>query len=102
MPILSIETIQQNPWNVLSYDLPASPSRLLLTVAQLAATCCRHIAQEIMEGIDQDVDEPWLLPGYSEALDQWSRSHRKIGQICFILRDEFDVPVHDFWLSRSS
>ena len=37
MPVLTLEAIRQNPWNVLTHDLPAEPSRLLLNVAQLAA-----------------------------------------------------------------
>jgi predicted transcriptional regulator len=42
MPTLTLEAIRQNPWNVLTHDLPSDPSHLLLRVARLAASYCRE------------------------------------------------------------
>jgi hypothetical protein len=50
MPVLTLEAIRQNPWNVLTHDLPAEPSRLLLNVAQFAAATCRRIESDLFRG----------------------------------------------------
>jgi hypothetical protein len=38
----SIGAIRENPWNVLTHKLPGYPMRLLLEVADFAATYCRN------------------------------------------------------------
>ncbi len=101
MPILTIEAVRENPWNVMSHKLPEHPSRLLLVIAQFAATCCRQIAGEMIDALNDVSEEAWLSPEYNQAMDQWSRAHRKIGEICFLLRDEFGVPEQDFWMRRN-
>ena len=102
MPTLTIEAIRENPWNVMTHELPEHPSRVLLLVAQFAATCCRQIESEMIDALHDSSEQTWLRPEYSEALDQWSRAHRKIGEIIFLLSDEFGVPEHDFWMSRNT
>jgi hypothetical protein len=42
MPILTLEAIRQNPWNVITHDLPSDPTPLLLRTARLAASYCRE------------------------------------------------------------
>jgi hypothetical protein len=48
MPILTIEAIRQNPWNVLSHELPHDPSLLLLRLARMAADYCRRSENLLM------------------------------------------------------
>jgi len=91
MPVLTLEAIRQNPWNVLTHDLPSDASELLLKAAQLAATCCRQIEFETL-----------ALASAHTSLDRCSKAHRKIGEICGLLEDRFGVPMHDFSLSRNS
>jgi hypothetical protein len=101
MQALRIEDIKENPFSVLSRPLPENPSRFLLILAQIAATCCRQIAEETIEEIEATYDIDDTVPGeLRDALDQWHLAHRKIGEICFILRDDFGVPVFDFCLTR--
>jgi hypothetical protein len=42
MPTLTLEAIRDNPWNVITHDLPSDPSELLLRTARLAASYCRE------------------------------------------------------------
>jgi hypothetical protein len=48
MPILTIEAIRENPWNVLSQELPPNPSLLLLRLARMAADYCRRSENLLM------------------------------------------------------
>jgi hypothetical protein len=48
MPILTIEAIRENPWNVLSHELPPNPSLLLLRLARMAADYCRRSENLLM------------------------------------------------------
>ena len=42
MPTLSLETLRETPWHVLTHRLPANPSPLLLRLAALAASYLRR------------------------------------------------------------
>jgi hypothetical protein len=48
MATLTIELLHQNPWNVMSHDLPEDPSHLLLILAQMAADYIRMSEQRVM------------------------------------------------------
>jgi len=48
MATLTIELLQQNPWNVMSHDIPEDPSHLLLVLAQMAADYIRLSEQRVM------------------------------------------------------
>ena len=48
MPILTIEAIRENPWNVLSQKLPPNSSLLLLRLARMAADYCRRSENLLM------------------------------------------------------
>ena len=37
MPILTIEALRENPWNVMSRELPPRPAPVLVTLALMAA-----------------------------------------------------------------
>jgi hypothetical protein len=39
-PILTIAALRENPWNVISHELPSDSDQLLLTAARLAAAYC--------------------------------------------------------------
>jgi hypothetical protein len=101
MQALRIEDIKENPFSVLSRPLPENPSRFLLILAQIAATCCRQIAEETIVEIEatHGIDDT-VRGELRDALEQWHRAHQKIGEVCFILRDDFGVPVFDFYLAR--
>jgi hypothetical protein len=91
MPTLTLETLRQNPWNVLTHDLPSDASELLLRTAQIAATCCRQIEFEALERASEHT-----------SADRCSRAHRKIGEIIGLLEDNFGVAAHEIMLSRNS
>jgi hypothetical protein len=99
MPALTLEAIRQNPWNVLTHELPENPSRLLLTLAQLAATFCREIEYEIYTAAE--VGEAQIVEP-NRSLDGWSKAHRKIGEIIGLLEDNFGVAAYEIMLSRNS
>jgi len=101
MRTLEIEDLRENPRNVMLQPLPAQPTRLLLLLAQIAATCCRQFAEETIEDLEVThgiTDRPW--PEMHAALDEWYRAHRKIGGICYALEERFGIPAFDFCLSR--
>jgi len=101
MRTLRIEDIKENPRNVLSRSLPERPTRLLLILAQISATCCRQIAEETIAELEAAHGDSYpLCPELRTALDDWHSAHRKIGEICLALRDDFGVPVFDYIMSR--
>jgi hypothetical protein len=101
MRTLTTEDIKLNPNAVLSLPFPDSPSRYLLLLAQIAATCAREIASETIDEFESDYDSDKIPhPEMLRALKEWHRAHNKIGEICFLLQDEYDVPMFDFCLSR--
>jgi hypothetical protein len=82
--------------------LPERPTRLLLVLAQIAATCCREIASETLDDIEANYGAEYFYdPELEKHLVQWWRAYWKIGQIAYILRDDFGVPMFDFSLSRA-
>src|SRR5262249_31267520 len=101
MRTLEIEDLRENPRNVMVQPLPEHPTRLLLLLAQIAATCCRQFADETVAELEASygITES-MHPEIAAAVKEWHRAHRKIGEICFALRDEFGIPVFDFCLSR--
>ncbi len=65
MPTLSLETIRENPQNVLSHDLPVRCDRLLLEMAWLAADYCRKSESLLVNAIRQQMYLPaqqWYVP----------------------------------------
>jgi len=101
MRTLCIEDIKENPWNVMLHPLPEQPTRFLLILAQIAATCCRQLAEETiteLEATEPDTELP--SPQKRVAVRDWYRTHKKIGEICYLLHDEFGVPIFDFCMSR--
>jgi hypothetical protein len=51
MPILTIQAIRENPWNVLKYELPREDCPLLFEVAWLAADYCRKSASRLTNAV---------------------------------------------------
>jgi hypothetical protein len=101
MPTLTFEAIRQNPWNVLTHELPENPSRLLLTLGQIAATCCRQIEADLFRLACDELDES-LLDKDREIADRFLKANRKIGEICGLLEEKFGVVAHDYVLSSNS
>jgi hypothetical protein len=58
MPILSLEAIRENPWNVLSHDLPNQCPPLLLEIAWLAADYCGKSESLLVNAIRQQMYLP--------------------------------------------
>jgi hypothetical protein len=58
MPILSLEAIRENPWNVLSHELPDQCQPLLLEIAWLAADYCSKSESLLLNAIRQQMDVP--------------------------------------------
>ena len=97
MPTLTIEDIRENPWNVLTHDLPERPSLLLLTVAHCAATCCRQIEAEVFDktpgrGRKRDA---WTAPYGRVVGPRFVSAHLKIVVVCRRLEDEYGVQAPD-------
>lgn len=102
MPILTIEAIRENPWNVMTRELPEHPSRLLLILAALAATLCRQMQDEILGDLDRlygNLDATFP-PEYRAAIDNWFSAYRKQGEVGFLLEDRLGVPMLKFSLTR--
>jgi hypothetical protein len=101
MRSLTIEDLLQNPNDVMAYPLPAHPSRLLLLIAQIAATCCREVAQQRLDDFAATEDgKDYWNPEQRKLSEEWHRTHNKIGEICGRLDKCFGVPAFDFCLSR--
>jgi hypothetical protein len=101
MRTLQLEDLRENPRTVVLRPLPERPTRFLLILAQIAATCCRQIAEETIAELEVARGDTYpLCQELRTALDDWHCAHRKIGEICFALRDDFGVPVFDFSMSR--
>ena len=59
MATLTIELLQQSPWNVMSHDIPEDPSRLLLVLAQMAADYIRLSEQRVMFAVrNREYEQP--------------------------------------------
>jgi hypothetical protein len=58
MPILSLKAIRENPWNVLSHDLPNKCPPLLLEIAWLAADYCGKSESLLVNAIRQQMNLP--------------------------------------------
>ncbi len=102
MPTLTIEAIKENPLNILTHELPEYPTRLLLILAELAATLCRQMQDEIVNDAD------WLYgdvreggpPEYNEAVKIWWAAYRKQGDVIALLEERFGIPMLEFTLRR--
>jgi hypothetical protein len=102
MRTLELEDLRKNPWNVMLQPLPKHPTRLLLILAQVAATCCRQFAEEAMEELKATYgDYEFQCDEFKAAVDDWWRAHRKIGEIIGLLEDRFGLRNVDFHLSRN-
>ena len=99
MPTLTLEAIRQNPWNAVTHDLPACPSRQLLTLAQLAAACCRQIEADLE--LADDGDEQTTTER-RDRIDRFFKANRKIGEICGLWKDQFGVEAEDYLLPSNS
>lgn len=67
MPTLTLEAIRQNPWNVITHDLPSESSELLLRTARLAASYCRQSEHLIMLAArDGDYAPAWWTGGEND------------------------------------
>jgi hypothetical protein len=98
MPTLTLETIRQNPWTVISHELPADASEFLLEVARRAAAYCRDSEYLFMTaareggytpaGWDADGDAPDVHEA-SENRCYWA--DRKLCAIC----DQLGVSIDE-------
>lgn len=71
MPTLTIEDIRNNPWSVLTHQLPERPDALLLEIARLAADYCRLSEAVLTDAVREG---RYLPPGW-EPTDDWPDAH---------------------------
>jgi hypothetical protein len=88
MPILTLEAIRENPWNVVVQPLPESPSELLLEVAYRAAEYCAASEFELMDAARDDRYTPyWWRPStdcpdaHEESEARGQRAQAKLEEI---------------------
>jgi hypothetical protein len=98
MPILTLEAIRENPWNVVTNTLPTNPAMFLLEIAYFAADYCRRSETKLMMAARKGIYTP---PGWEAGNDSpdvheenearsWSADFRLL-EICDLLEREFDV-----------
>ncbi len=95
MPILTLEAIRKNPWNVLTHAIPADPGQLLLEAARRAATYCRDSEYAlVLAARSGDYVPAWwsdaedLPDAHEESEDLSFRADDKLHQISEILEVE--------------
>jgi hypothetical protein len=100
MPTLTLEAIRENPWNVLTHDLPSDPTHLLLKTARLAATYCFN--SENMFRSTARLGE--YQPAWWDATDETPDAHEesenicrrvndKLSEICDLLGEDVEEPA---------
>ena len=98
MPILTIEAIRENPWNVVEHELPTRPEELLLEVAYLAADYCRRAEFLLMEAARERryVPPGWEPVGNHEDVHEENEGRSvqadfKLQEICDLCEKEYGV-----------
>ena len=95
---LTLETLFENPRHVLTYAWPVDPPpRRTLIVAQIAATCLRQMAGEMLDAYT-DRDDAYAKSAADQALALFFESDRKVTEIIGALAMLYDVPPYDYWL----
>jgi hypothetical protein len=103
MPILTFDAIKENPCNILTHELPKRPTRLLLILAELAATLCRQMQEEIIDDLERVYghgDITFARREGTAALKKWFEAYRKQGEVGDLLEERFDLPMLKFSLER--
>ncbi len=95
MPILTIDALQENPWSVVSHELPPQPPRLLLELAYLAADYCRTSEFLLMEAarLGSYVPCGWMpgddSPDVHEASEaRWCEADARLAVISELLAQQ--------------
>jgi hypothetical protein len=93
MPTLTIKALRENPWNVLSHELPPHPSPVLLALALVAADYTRHSENMLMLATlaSEDAMLPWPLkdlPCRQECENRAFLAFCKFEQIADIFKTE--------------
>ena len=96
MPVLTLEVIRENPWNVVSHALPTNPTELLLKIAHLAADYCRQSKSLLMEAAREG---RYTSPGWQPTPDSSDvheenearafQADRKLNEICDVCEAAF-------------
>jgi hypothetical protein len=103
MPILTLDAIKENPCNVLTHEMPERPTRLLLILAELAATLCRQMQDEIIDELERIYgfgDVAFARREGTAALGKWFEAYHKQGEVGELLEERFGVPMLKFSLER--
>jgi hypothetical protein len=103
MPLLTIEVLRENPWNVLSHELPQHPSRVLLYLAALTARYCRGSEYMLMHAARRgDYIPTWWRPdrpvqpdAHEESEECVWRAERKLDEISKLLESEYGETLQD-------
>jgi hypothetical protein len=103
MPILTLDAIMENPCNILTHELPERPTRLLLILAELAATLCRQMQDEIIDDLERVYgfgDIAFARREGTAALKKWFDAYHKQNEVGYLLEERFDLPMLKFSLER--
>jgi hypothetical protein len=101
MPTLTLDAIIENPASILTHELPEHPTRLMLTLAELAAALCRQMQDEIIEDSDRNRGGTALERNVkTAAIKRWTEAYRKQGEIGKLLEEKFGLSSLKFWLER--
>jgi hypothetical protein len=99
-PMLTIAAIRENPWSVMSHELPSDPSKLLLTAARLAATYCRNSECLFMRAARAGEYIPawWEATGETPDVHEESESlsyfaDQKLTEIVDLLGEDIEEPA---------
>ena len=97
MPILTIEAIRANPWNVVTHKLPTYPAQLLLEVAYLAADYCRASEYFLVTAVTRSnyTPEGWEptddgCDAHEESEARGFNAHLRLEEICSLYEKQFD------------
>jgi hypothetical protein len=100
MSTLTIATIRENPWNVITHGLPEHPEVLLLGLAQLAADYCRKSEQLCMQASSAGVYFPLsvtiahgFLTVRHESKAKVDEAENKLAEIRELFLREFGDPL---------
>src|SRR5579864_7696855 len=87
-PTLTLEVIRENPWNVLTHQLPPEPTDILLEIAAFAAAYCANSKYMLIQAARDDCYTPtWWRPdcicpdAHEESEDRGLRAADKRDEI---------------------
>jgi hypothetical protein len=101
-PTLTIAALRENPWNVISHELPPDANKLLLTAARLAADYCSDIEYFFMRAARRGEYVPGWWDDTAKTPDAHEESEElfwwadcKLREIVDRLGEDIEVPLDE-------